>query len=166
MIGAQATALFGHMLGLFAQAALAIWIGSMVFFSFVTTPMLFKTLARDEAGRVIRAIFPVYYRLGAACGGILVAATALRAVLSAEPRAGHGLEAMLGATMLAMTLYAWQILLPRIDQARRRAEGKDPTDPTNLEQRYFKRLHRLSVRINATVMILGMVTLTLTLLPT
>ena len=153
------------LLGLFAHVALAIWVGSIIFFSFVSAPVLFRTFEREDAGRAVRAIFPAYYRLGAACGAIVVLAVALRALLPAEPTALRGLEAIVGASMLALTLYAWRVLLPRIDGARLRAEKHDPTDPTNLEQRYFTRLHERSVRINAVVLILGILCLTLTLIP-
>ncbi|MFQ5845848.1 MAG: DUF4149 domain-containing protein [Planctomycetota bacterium] len=165
MIGPALSSAAAQALGFVAHLTLAVWLGSIIFFSFVSAPALFKTLGREDAGRAVRAIFPVYYRLGAACGGILVAAVALRALLAPEPRARRGVEAILGSAMLALTLYAWRVLLPRVEQARLRAEGKDPTDPTNLEQRYFRRLHAQSVRVNAAVLLLGLLCFTLASIP-
>jgi len=154
----------GAILGLLSHLALAIWLGSMIFFTFVAAPSLFGRLGREDGGRATRAIFPGYYRLGASCGGVLVASLALGAVLAPEPHARRGLEAILGSAMLALTLYAWRVLSPRIELARLRTHRKDPTDPANIERRYFRRLHAQSVRINGTVLILGLITLMLHLL--
>ncbi|HKY31215.1 MAG TPA: DUF4149 domain-containing protein [Candidatus Polarisedimenticolia bacterium] len=157
--------LVGLVLTLIAQIALTLWVGGILFFSFVTTPVLFRTLDRHDAARALRALFPLYYRMGAACGAVAVVAGAARALLAPEPRARGGVFVILGAAMLGLTLYAWRVLLPLIERARVRAEGKDPTDPTNLEQRYFKRLHAQSVRINGMVLLLGVVCLVMTMIP-
>ncbi|MFC7080548.1 DUF4149 domain-containing protein [Halorussus caseinilyticus] len=55
------------------DAALGIWLGSIVFFSFVGAPTTFDVLG-DDAGRVVNAIFPKYYSFGAALGVVAVAA--------------------------------------------------------------------------------------------
>jgi uncharacterized membrane protein len=44
-------------------AALVVWLGEVVFFSFVAAPAAFRTLPTPEAGRVVGAIFPLYYAL-------------------------------------------------------------------------------------------------------
>ena len=40
------------------------WVGSIVFFSFFTAPVIFKLLDREKAGEVVGVIFPRYYFLG------------------------------------------------------------------------------------------------------
>ncbi len=158
--------MIGSLLGFLSHLALAIWLGSMVFMIFVAAPALFSRLGPEDGGRATRAIFPGYHRLGAMCGGVLVASLALGALLAPEPHARRGLEAILASAMLALTLYSWRVLSPRIELARLKTHRKDPTDPSNLERRYFRRLHAQSMRINVGILLLGFLTLTLHLLAT
>src|SRR6266404_1023893 len=50
--------------------ALGLWLGEVVFFSFVVAPSVFRSVPPLEAGRVVGAIFPRYYLLGIACGAV------------------------------------------------------------------------------------------------
>ncbi len=53
--------------------ALAVWVGEIVFFSFVVAPAVFGVLDGPRAGAVVSAIFPRYYALGATAGAVAVA---------------------------------------------------------------------------------------------
>ena len=44
--------------------ALVLWIGGIVFFSFIASPSIFKILPREQAGQVVGDIFPKYHLLG------------------------------------------------------------------------------------------------------
>jgi hypothetical protein len=51
----------------------SIWLGSIVFFSFVIAPQIFKVLPRFEAAKLQNHLFPFYYSVGIVCGlGILL----------------------------------------------------------------------------------------------
>ena len=52
--------------------SLVCWIGSIIFFSFIVAPIIFKTLDREKAGEVVRKIFPLYYKLGYICGALIL----------------------------------------------------------------------------------------------
>jgi hypothetical protein len=107
--------------------------GGMVYFAATVAPVVFRTLAADEAGRLIRRLFPPYYRLGAILTGL---ATLLLIV------AGSG-EAWATGCTAAVFLLAWMWLMPRINAARdAEAAGVDGAG------RRFARLHRLSVALN------------------
>ena len=56
-----------HLLGL------TVWLGGMIFFSFIGAPAIFKTLSRELAGQVVGAIFPKYYILGYVITALLLA---------------------------------------------------------------------------------------------
>jgi len=49
---------------------LAVWIGSIVFFSFAVAPTVFKTLKPEDAAALIRRIFSKYYLIGLVCSAI------------------------------------------------------------------------------------------------
>jgi len=157
----------GPALGFLTVGTLGLWLGSIVFLSFVAAPVLFRMLGRAEAARVMRFLFPSYYSFGAACGAVLVVSAAIRALTTPEPDALHGTVAMIGSVMLGLTLYSWRVLLPRIDRIRRRLSEEDPTEEgTGMEHEYFRRLHQLSVRVNGLVLLLGSACLALAYLST
>lgn len=134
--------------------ALAVWLGEIVFFSFVVAPSVFRALPQDVAGQVVGVIFPRYYALGAVAGAIaMIAALALRAGTSAtRPWSAAVLMLVL---MLLATLYAGRVLQPRA-QALRPQLREAVVDPAVRAE--FDRLHRLAVQLNGGVLLLGIVT--------
>jgi hypothetical protein len=113
----------------------AVWLGSIVFFSFVIAPTAFTALGREGAAPLMRALFPRYYLLGLISGGVMLV-TAL--TLGAELRITIPL-----VIALVLVAYARQVVTPSVNRAR------DSHD----EQR-FARLHRLSVQMNLVVLCL------------
>jgi Domain of unknown function (DUF4149) len=129
--------------------ALGLWIGSVVFLSLVAAPGLFGSLPRDLAGRAVSVIFPRYYAFGGACG--------LVAILSALLLKARWVELALVTVMTGLVLYSGCFVLPRASQARQdlaRAEaGASGLDEARSR---FAALHRLSVALNGTVLVLGL----------
>jgi hypothetical protein len=48
------------------------WYGTLLYFSFVQTPILLKTLSRQLFGEVQSHLFPAYYLISYICGTLLV----------------------------------------------------------------------------------------------
>jgi uncharacterized membrane protein len=141
--------------------SLALWIGGMVFFSFMAAPSIFKALPRDAAGTVVTAIFPKYYWQGIICGVIALLTSVL---LGTRERWNNLLLArtILIAVMLIGVLYAVIVLQPQIHAVKAQVtsfESLAPTDPLRLE---FGRLHGRSFSINAAVLLLGVIVVFLT----
>jgi len=57
--------------------ALAVWVGEIVFFSFVVAPALFGVLGAERAAPVLATIFPRYYAIGAVAAGLALGAAAV-----------------------------------------------------------------------------------------
>lgn len=108
----------------------ALTLGAMLFFSFAVAPLVFAKLPRETAGPFMRAAFPVYY-------SVLAGASAIAALLAGMGADGIALWLVM-ALFLAMRF--WLVL------ALDRVRGTD--------EAAFKRLHRLSVIVNAAQMIL------------
>ncbi len=137
--------------------ALGLWIGSVVFFSLVAAPSLFGALPRDLAGRAVSAIFPRYYAFGGACGLVAI----LSGLLLGAQRAWWGrlllIELALLAVMTGLVLYSGRVVLPQASQARAALAVAQGTPELENAQARFDRLHRLSVQLNGTVLLLGVV---------
>ena len=131
--------------------ALAVWLGETVFLSFVVAPTLFSTFPQ-EAGRVMSALFPWYYRIGYVCGLILLVSS------FALWRWGAGgvrgpVTVGVTALMFAAVLYAGIVIQPRVKTLRLEVHGPNPTSTAKAE---FDRLHRLSVQLNSVVLFGGL----------
>ncbi len=62
--------------------AVLLWVGIMALFAGVVAPAAFGTLDREAAGRLVSALFPRYYAVGATLGGVALAGLAARALLA------------------------------------------------------------------------------------
>lgn len=131
--------------------ALAVWLGETVFLSFVVAPTLFSTFPQ-EAGRVMSALFPWYYRIGYACGVVLLVSSL---VFWRSGAAGVRAAVTVGVAglMLAAVLYAGIIIQPRARALRLEVHGPNPSAAAKLA---FDRLHRRSVQLNSVVLLGGL----------
>jgi uncharacterized membrane protein len=135
--------------------ALVVWLGEIVFFSFVVAPSVFGAFPQEIAGQVVGVILPRYYGVGAAAGVIaFVAAVVLRGGTAAT-RSWSAVALML-ALMLAATLYAGRIIEPRASALRPQLHTA-PVDPAVRAE--FDRLHRLAVQLNGAVLLVGLVSI-------
>jgi hypothetical protein len=131
--------------------ALGVWLGAVVFFSFVVAPGVFGALPRETAGQVVGSLFSAYYALGGGAGVVaLAAAMALRRWAGGSAR-WTAIGTMLAAMVLA-TAYAGGVVHP---QARALRAGLHQPDATPATQAAFDRLHALAVGLNGGVLLAG-----------
>ncbi|WP_115863832.1 DUF4149 domain-containing protein [Halorussus litoreus] len=116
------------------DTALGVWLGSIIFFSFVAAPTTFDVLG-DDAGQVVNAIFPKYYAFGGVLGAIAFPPTFVADI--GGPLDGTVVSVLvLGG--LALNLYARNVLIPKMDRA-----GDDA----------FAQYHKQSVVLNGVTML-------------
>ncbi len=136
--------------------AMVCWLGSVIFFSFFTAPVVFTVLARPDAGKVVSVIFPRYYILGYAAGGVALIIALYLLVASRGARGWWLATALTIAIALGCTIYAGTVVRPRVDAIRTVSEDPNPDPATKAE---FDSLHRLSVMLNGAVLLLDLVAL-------
>ncbi|KZN26351.1 hypothetical protein A4G99_21345 [Haladaptatus sp. R4] len=126
--------LLGTGLLVVADAALGIWLGSIVFFSFIGAPTTFDVLD-DDAGQVVNAIFPKYYAFGLGLGFVAFGA----AVIGNATGAFDGLvAAALAIVGVVLNGYARWVLIPKMEAA-----GDDA----------FAQYHKQSIVLNGVTML-------------
>lgn len=113
---------------------IAILFGGMTFFSFGFAPVLLKQLPMAEARPLLRGTFPYYYLV------III----LSAVCTAIALTSHSFASLLLGIICLSTVYARQILMPKINAATDREEEST-----------FKRLHGLSVAVQLVQLVLA-----------
>ena len=118
---------------------ISIWSGTIIFFSAVVAPTVFKSLDEREAGVFLRAFFPKYYIFGIVLGVISII------YLLFSPVHSHLLYSIIAMTLLTIL---GRMSIPIINKAR----------DTNNEQA-FKRYHLISVMMNVLTLVIGIIIL-------
>lgn len=135
--------------------AVAILVGKVVLLSFVVAPILAENLEREPFGKVVRQLFPAYYRLGmgtAVAGFIAVNGLVAMHTSSARLMTAGGLWLL----VLLTESYCQSMLTPRSNAIRDRLkdqESRGVVDP--VLQASWQRVHQRSVYLNSSVLLAG-----------
>ena len=116
------------------QNILAISLGTMIFFSFVLAPMIFKILDAENAGKFVRKIFPYYYSVNLI---FLTIATVIFFFISSL-----GIDFYITLALALSFIFAQFLLMPLINKLK-----------DNNQEKKFKYARGLSVLINFVQMI-------------
>lgn len=130
--------------------AVAVWLGTTVFVSLFAAPAVFRSFPVEEAGRVMSALFPDYYRVGYGCGLVLLVASAVCWRAGSAGAGRWGIATGVAALMLAAVLYAGIVIQPRAHAAR--SQLHEAPVAANIKAE-FDRLHRRSVQLNGFVLL-------------
>ena len=143
--------------------SLVVWVGGIIFFSFVGAPSIFQAVPVDVAGRVVTKIFPRYYLLGHAAGIVALLSFLGLAGMSGEWGAARIFNALLLAGMLGTGLYAGTVVQGQVAEVRQQMGNPEDRAQAKPEVKAeFDRLHRLAVVLNGVVLCLGLVVLFVT----
>jgi len=129
--------------------ALAFWTGGIALFTFVLTPILFKSQPRDQAGRIVGVLFPGYFRWGLGCGGVaLLCLLILRG-------GSFAAELVILLLMLAATLFQALFIEPKARMLKQQIGSFESTAREHPLRRKFSRLHMVSAICNLAVFLGG-----------
>jgi len=129
--------------------ALAFWTGGIALFTFVLTPILFKSQPRDQAGRIVGVLFPGYFRWGLGCGGVaLLCLLILRG-------GSFAAELVILLLMLAATLFQALFIEPKARMLKQQIGSFENTAREHPLRRKFSRLHMVSAICNLAVFLGG-----------
>ena len=130
--------------------SLVCWVGSIVFFSFFTAPVIFKLLDREKAGEVVGVIFPRYYFLGYVCAVM----TLLSLLVSTQELFGP--KQILLFIMIVGWFYAGLVVSPKSRNLKALRQSASSTEEKELYEVKFKKVHSLAVKLNGTVLLAGL----------
>ena len=139
----------------FYLVTLAVWIGSIVFFSFVVAPTVFKTLKPEDAAALIRRIFSKYYLIGIACAAVGIVCVGLLLADRAFGKWPALASLLLLAGMGATDFWLRQAVMPHMNELRdrRAVVTSSSQEPDPAMEKEWKALHQLSVQMNAAVLV-------------
>lgn len=134
---------------------LGLWTGGVFIFTFVVTPVIFRTYGRDQAGDIVGTLFPPYFMFT-----IVIAGLALLFFLAAYPaltKTAFSMSLGLIVLALAIALYVRIGLYPQIQQVKREVASFETTAADNPVRAKFRRLHAVSAVLNLVFMTNGTV---------
>lgn len=140
--------------------ALGTWLGAIIFLSFVVAPGAFDTLqSRDQAGAFVGMSLGRLHHFG-----VIAALIYVIAGLALAPSLKSLLQpaTILVIVMALLTAVSQHAVTPRMAALRREMVSVDATPRHNPLHVEFDRLHVWSVRVEGTVLLLGLAALFLT----
>lgn len=137
------------------RLALAFWVGGAAIFTFVLTPIIFRTETRDAAGRIVGYLFPSYFRWGLGCGIV-----ALVCLLALRGRSYAPSLVIVIAMLVAVSFQTFYIE-PRAAALKRDIPSFETTPKDHPLRKEFARLHAVSAASNLGVFVGGVALLAL-----
>jgi len=140
--------------------SMVIWVGGIIFFSFVVAPAVFSVLpTRHLSGLVVTRTLGTLHWMGVVCGGVFLVCSFFEAYHSTGSVQAFAARNLLVLAMVVMTL--WSQIGVSTKMAGLRAEMGEidqiaAADPRRVA---FNQLHQWSTRLEVIVLILGLVTL-------
>lgn len=146
---------------IFRLLALAAWVGGIAFFAFAVAPLAFKIMPDPhQAGLIVRGTLLALHRIGLFAGGVYLFFTLALLATQLDSHPARAVEIVLVVSMMALTLYLQQSILPRMETDRLTLGGNVDAAPLEAPaRRHFERLHRLSEQLEGTVLIEGILLL-------
>ena len=130
---------------------LCVWVGGMIFFSFIGAPAIFKYLTRDIAGAVVGGIFPKYWMMGYVCSLLLIGT-----LLYIAKDNVSAFKVQLGILAVAATLsfISGMVIGAKAHDIKARAEAEQDGAKKEALHKEFGRMHGVSAAMNAVVLLL------------
>src|SRR3954447_24521708 len=138
--------------------ALIVWLGGLIFFSFVLAPTVFAVLPTHQlAGNVVSRSIVALHWMGIVSGLVFLICSMIHSRLSAGELNPFATGHVLVYFMLALTAVSQFKLFPKMD-ALRTSVGEIDKVPLNDPARLlFDSLHVWSTRIEVGVFVLGLI---------
>ncbi len=133
--------------------ALVVWIGGIIFFSFVVAPSLFALLPVTLAGGVVSRALSTLHYMGLICGAIFLAASLLRDLPGQKPMR------VLVLLMMLLTGVSQFGVTPQMHRIRQMIGAVEVLPPKDAGRAAFDRLHEISVILESVVLLAGLATI-------
>jgi hypothetical protein len=138
--------------------ALIVWIGGLVFFSFVLAPTVFAVLPTHQlAGNVVSRSITALHWIGIISGLVFLICSMISSRVSAAEARPFATSHVLVYFMLALTAISQFKLFPKMDALRTSMGEIDKVPLTDPSRVLFDSLHVWSTRLEVGVFLLGLI---------
>jgi len=136
---------------------LSLWVGGMSLFTFILTPVIFRSYPRDAAGEIVGKLFPSYFLFTLA-----VSAAALILFFLSFPGGNplrYRISLVLGSLAVIIALYVNFRLYPEAKKVKQEVHTFAAAAPDEPARTRFRRLHAQSAILNLFMIADGLVLL-------
>jgi len=125
---------------------LSLWVGGIFLFTFIVTPVIFRSYTRDIAGEIVGKLFPSYFIFSLAVSAI----TLIVFLLSFPDRNARVYlpSVVLLIAAVVVSLYVSVRLHPEIRKVKQEIASFEATSPDDLLRKKFRSLHAQSAVLN------------------
>jgi hypothetical protein len=125
---------------------LALWVGGIAAFTFIVTPVIFRSFGRDLAGKIVGELFPGYFLYN-----LVLAALALLFffVVAGDPsKTAYRLSLFLLTAALIINVFIVFKLHPDTVQVKQAVTSFERESPDSPMRKRFAKLHAVSAVLN------------------
>ncbi len=129
---------------------LSLWVGGISIFTFIITPVVFRSFERDMAGEIVGKLFPGYFLFT-----LLVSALALLLLLASGfhfEKAGYRLSLLLIAAAVIINLFVSFKLHPEARRVKQEIHSFDSATQESPLRKRFGQLHAISATLNLLIL--------------
>ncbi|MBI5407136.1 MAG: DUF4149 domain-containing protein [Nitrospirae bacterium] len=130
----------------FYNVLLSLWIGGMAIFTFVITPVIFRSFGRDMAGEIVGKLFPVYFPYNLVLS--LLTLIFLFLLRSETTRSGYKVSLILIGIAVIINIFLIFKLHPEVKKIKAEIHSVETTSPDSPLMKKFRRLHGVSMILN------------------
>ncbi len=143
----------------FYTLTLALWTGGMALFTFIVTPVIFRSFGRDHAGEIVGRLFPGYFLYLL----VLSALALMLFFLLGADQATRSFRASLFLLVVAVIINAYVLfsLHPRTAEMKQQVVSFERAAPDSPARKEFRRLHAVSAVLNLALLADGIALLAL-----
>jgi uncharacterized membrane protein len=144
----------------FMLLSMVVWVGGIIFFSFVVAPALFSILpSRHLSGLVVTRALASLHWIGVVCGGVFLIFSFFEAYRTSGTVQAPAARNVLVFAMMAVTLVSQIGVSTKMAALRAEMGDIDKVPAADPRRLAFNHLHQWSTSLEVMVLILGLVTL-------
>ncbi len=124
---------------------LALWVGGIFIYTFLVTPLIFKSFGRDVASSIVDKLFPFYFPYVLA---VVILAFGFYLMSGLKKSAGHKLTLVLLIIGILIGLFVNIGLYPKIREAKQEIASFEKSPADSPARKRFSLLHGISMTLN------------------
>jgi hypothetical protein len=141
----------------FYNLILALWVGGIALFTFIVTPVIFRSYPRDHAGEIVGLLFPGYFLYNL----VLAALALVLFFIVANDRSHFAYRSSLVCVVTALLINLFIVfkLHPDTVMIKQQVTSFERESPDSPARKQFRRLHGVSAVLNLFLLAEGIVLL-------
>jgi uncharacterized membrane protein len=137
----------------FYSLILALWIGGMAIFTFIVTPVIFRSYPRDQAGEIVGRLFPGYFLYNLVLAALVLVLFFI--VANDQSKLAYRLSLVCAVTALIINLFIVFKLHPDAVRIKQQVTSFERESPESPARKQFRKLHGVSAVLNLVLLVEG-----------